>query len=53
MPNIDQFFDDLEAVLDKHLGSDWEWCYEHDKPLLITSESLAKAWEEKENNNAV
>lgn len=46
--SVDQFFDDLEAVLTKHLGSDWEWSYEHDKPLLITSESLAKAWEESE-----
>ena len=47
MPNIDQFFDDLEDVLDKHLDGDWEWSYEHDKPLSITSETLAKAWEER------
>ena len=47
MPNIDQFFDDLEDVLDKHLDGDWEWSYEHDKPLSITSETLAKAWEDR------
>ena len=51
MVNLEVFFNELEELLDKHLGTDWEWSYEPDKPLSITSETLAKAWEEKERSN--
>ena len=48
MPNLDTFFDDLEAVLKKHFKKDWEWQYNtHDGyQLVVFSETLAKLWEE-------
>ena len=48
MPNLDTFFDDLEAVLKKHFKKDWEWQYNthDDYQLVVFSETLAKLWEE-------
>ena len=49
--DIDAFFNDLEDVLNKHLDNDWEWSYESEKPLLITSEMLDKAWDKSEEKH--
>ena len=50
MVNIEVFFNELEELLDRHLDTDWEWHYEPDKPLSITSETLAQAWEDNQED---
>ena len=48
--NLDTFFGDLEAVLKKHLGTDWEWQFDGDQPLIIHSVKLCEMWEHHEEN---
>ena len=46
--STEHFFNDLEKVLDKHLGSDWEWTFDGDKPLTIYSGKLYEMWEKEQ-----
>ena len=43
----DGFFEDLESILRKHLGDDWEWKYDGDHPLYIFSSKLSEMWEKE------
>ncbi len=52
---IEVFFEDLEAVLQKHLHDDWKWQYKDGfHTLSIVSGKLVEIWEEdiKEKESA-
>jgi hypothetical protein len=48
MTTTENFFEELENLLRKHLGDDWMWNYEDPyHPLTIYSGKLGEMWEKE------
>ena len=42
---IDNFLYDLSSLLAKHFGNDWQWRYDSDQTLQISSGAMADMWD--------